>query len=101
VFWRGNMYYLKDYMETLIDEILPNMISGEKNICKCDKCLLDIKAISLNKLPGKYIVSDIVEIYRRYDELGKQLEIDAMEAILRSIDLVKMSPRHNVSIEEI
>jgi competence protein ComFB len=90
------MYHLKNYMEILVDEILPMMLDKENQICKCEKCILDIKAIALNRLPPKYIVRDIGEIYRRYDELGKQLEIDAMEAILRAIDLVKMYPKHDV-----
>jgi competence protein ComFB len=83
-------------MEMLVDEVLPVMISNEVGICKCDKCMLDIKAIALNRLPAKYIVSDIGEIYRRFDELGKQLEIDAVEAIMKAFELVKKCPRHEV-----
>ena len=95
------MYKLKNYMEVLVDEILPSMLLKEEEICKCEKCVLDIKAIALNRLPAKYIVSDIGEIYRRYDELGKQLEIDVVEAILRAIELVKIRPKHDVNSKEI
>ncbi|MBL4935684.1 late competence development ComFB family protein [Clostridium sp. YIM B02515] len=89
------MYHLKNYMEILVDEILPGMLVKENTICKCERCIMDIKAIALNRLPAKYIVSDIGEIYRRYDELGKQLEIDVMEAIMRAIELVKLYPKHD------
>ncbi|MCM0649920.1 late competence development ComFB family protein [Clostridium swellfunianum] len=88
------MYRLKNYMEVVIDEIMPAMIAKENEICKCEKCLLDIKAIALNSLAPKYIVSDIGEIYRRYDELGKQLEIDAVEAVMGALELVKKHPKH-------
>jgi len=94
------MYHLKNYMEILVDEILPGMLVNEEEICKCDRCILDIKAIALNRLAPKYIVSDIGEIYRRYDDISKQLEINVIEAIMRSIELVKKFPRHEVSSTE-
>jgi competence protein ComFB len=94
------MYHLKNYMEILVDEILPNMLANEQEICKCDRCILDIKAIALNRLNPKYIVSDIGEIYRRYDDISKQLEIDVIEAIMRSIELVKKFPKHDANGEE-
>jgi competence protein ComFB len=88
------MHRLKNYMELLVEELLPGVIAKEQEICKCEKCILDIKAIALNRLPAKYIVSELGEIYRRYDELGRQLEIDAIEAITRAIELVKKHPKH-------
>lgn len=91
------MNRLKNYMEILVDELLPGMLATENEICKCEKCLLDIKAIALNRLPPKYIVSELGEIYRRYDDLGKQLEIDALEALMRAIELVKRYPKHEKS----
>lgn len=93
------MNKLKNYMEILVDEILPGMLANEMEICKCERCILDIKAIALNRLTPKYIVSDLGEIYRRYDDLSKQLEIDAIEAIMRSIDLVKKYPKHDINGE--
>jgi competence protein ComFB len=90
------MYRLKNYMELIVEEILPSMIANEKEICKCERCILDIKAIALNSLQPKYIVSEIGEIYRRYDDLGKQLEIDAMEGIMSAVELVKKQPRHEI-----
>lgn len=94
------MYKLKNYMEILVDEVLPGMLVNEQEICHCDRCILDIKAIALNRLAPKYIVSDLGEIYRRYDDVSKQLEIDAIEAIMKSIELVKKCPRHDAKNEE-
>lgn len=94
------MYHLKNYMEILVDEILPGMLQDEMEICKCSRCVLDIKAIALNRLAPKYIVSDIGEIYRRYDDVSKQLEIDVIEAIMRAIELVKKFPRHDANGDE-
>lgn len=90
------MHRLKNYMELIVEETLPLMLASEDEICKCERCVLDIKAIALNRLQPKYIVSEIGEIYRRYDELGKQLEIDAVEAIMRAVELVKKHPKHEL-----
>lgn len=88
------MYNLRNFMETLVDEILPSMLDKAGPICKCERCVLDIKALALNSLQPKYIVTEIGEIYRRFDEVSNQLQIDVMEAIVNAIEHVKNNPRH-------
>lgn len=39
---------LKNYMEELIDIYFPIVSTNYDNICECEKCTEDIKAISLN-----------------------------------------------------
>jgi len=91
------MYKLKNYMEDLVskyaDEILKSM-----DICKCDKCRLDIIALALNSLPSKYVVSDKGELYAKVNELEQQFDIDVETAIIKAAVFVSENPRH--SIEE-
>jgi len=87
------MYRLKNYMEELVatktDELLKLM-----NICKCEKCRLDIIAIALNELPTKYVVSEIGELYTKLNELEVQFEIDVETAIVKAAVLVSKNPKH-------
>ncbi|HNU80672.1 MAG TPA: late competence development ComFB family protein [Bacillota bacterium] len=91
------MYKLKNYMEDLVikrtDEILKSM-----DVCKCDKCKLDIIALALNSLPSKYVVSAKGELYAKVSELEQQFDIDVETAIIKAAVFVNENPRH--SIEE-
>ncbi|MGI6584402.1 MAG: late competence development ComFB family protein [Gracilibacteraceae bacterium] len=91
------MYKLKNYMEDLVskkaDEILETM-----DICKCEKCRLDVIALSLNSLPSKYVVSAKGELYAKVRQLEQQFDIDVETAIVKAAIFVNKNPKH--SIEE-
>lgn len=88
------MYKLKNYMEELVikktDDLLKLM-----NICRCEKCRLDIVAIALNELPTRYVVSEKGELYTKLNELEQQFEIDVETAIVKAAVLVSRNPKHN------
>ncbi|MEA4848240.1 MAG: late competence development ComFB family protein [Clostridiaceae bacterium] len=88
------MYKLKNYMEDLVsertDEILKSM-----DICKCDKCRLDIIALALNALPTKYVVSAKGELYAKLRELEQQFDVDVETAIIKAAVIVNKNPKHN------
>ncbi|WFA08055.1 late competence development ComFB family protein [Tissierella sp. Yu-01] len=87
------MIILKNYMEevvlNLMDDILKDM-----DLCKCDKCKMDIAAIALNNLPVKYVASEKGELYSKLHILKKQFEVDAITEILKAAALVNESPHH-------
>lgn len=90
------MYRLKNYMEELVvkktDDILKLM-----NICKCEKCRLDIMALALNELPTKYVVTDKGELFTKVRELEQQFEVDVETAIIKAAVFVGKNPKHNVA----
>jgi competence protein ComFB len=49
---------IKNYGEQVIEEILPNILKEFTDICKCQKCINDIKCITLNNLKLSYFASD-------------------------------------------
>lgn len=87
------MGHLKNYMEevvfSLIEEILEDI-----NMCKCEKCLLDIAAIALNDLPPKYVVTEQGELFSKVSILKNQFEVDVIAAITKAAVLVKRNPKH-------
>ena len=90
------MYKLRNRMEEFVfnktDEILKLM-----NICKCEKCRLDIVALTLNELPSKYVVTEQGELYARVRELEQQFDVDVETAIIKAAVFVGKNPRHNVT----
>ena len=87
-------YRLFNYMESSVEHVLPNMLAAFPDICTCDKCLMDIKAIALNKLPAKYVVTETGEMYSRINEMYIQYETDIMKALVEAIAMVKKNSRH-------
>jgi competence protein ComFB len=89
------MYSLKNYSETLVCSMLDKILKSYDNICKCEKCKLDIKAIALNSLNTKYIVSEQGEIYTKaLAEVDKQEKINVTTAITKAIEIVAANPKH-------
>lgn len=90
------MYKLKNYMEELIaqrtDELLKIM-----NICKCEKCRLDIMALALNDLPARYVVTEKGELYTKLNELEQQFGVSVDTAIIKAAVSVNKNPKHNVT----
>lgn len=89
------MYKLRNYAEVAVDYFLNKTLAEYPDICKCEKCKLDIKACALNRLKPKYVVTDEGETYARISsELEKQEMVDVIEAIMTGIEIVSKNPRH-------
>ena len=92
---KGVVYmFLKNYMESAVDNVLPNLLRAFDKVCTCDKCIFDIKAIALNQLKPHYVVTAKGELYSKVEEMNRQFETDVMKALIDAIDIVSKNPRH-------
>lgn len=87
------MGQLKNYMEEIVFSLIGEVLD-DINMCKCEKCVLDIAAIALNDLPPKYIVTEQGELYSKVNTLKYQFEVDVIAAITKAAVLVKRNPKH-------
>lgn len=87
------MPQIKNYMEEIVFNQIKEVLD-DINVCKCEKCMLDIAAIALNDLPPKYIVTEKGELYSKINALKQQFEVDVVAAITKAAVLVKRRPRH-------
>lgn len=85
---------IKNYMEDVVIHLLYNLVKDRENVCKCEKCLSDIAAIALNRLPPHYVVSEKGEVYSKVLNMSIQFEADVTTAILEAIEKVSKNPRH-------
>jgi len=85
---------LVNYMEISVDHFMPNLLRAFPNICKCDLCLMDIKAIALNNLKPHYVVTEKGNLYTKLDEMKLQYETDILKALIDAIAIVSKNPRH-------
>ncbi|SQB36265.1 late competence development ComFB family protein [Clostridium cochlearium] len=85
---------IKNYMEVIVDDLFPTIIDEYMDICKCDKCIDDIKAIALNNLEPIYVVSEKGNMYAKSNELNVQFRTDVIKELTEAIEIVSQNPRH-------
>ena len=88
---------IKNYMEDCVDDMLEYMLKNvayATKICTCEQCKLDIKAIALNSLPQKYVVTRKGELYAKMSSLQNQFEVDIIAAVTKASEIVGRNPRH-------
>ncbi|MGQ9474699.1 MAG: late competence development ComFB family protein [Actinomycetota bacterium] len=84
----------KNYMEEVVESTLEEILAHRDDICKCDRCKMDIKALALNSLPPKYVVTDKGYVYTKVNELESQFKADVTVAVTNAMKVVRNNPRH-------
>ena len=80
---------MEDVVKDNIDSILERM-----DVCKCEKCKLDIIALALNNLPPQYVVTERGKLFSKLNELQQQFETDIQTAIIKAALQVGEHPKH-------
>lgn len=89
------MYKLKNYTEVLISNMMQSILANYDDICKCEKCILDMKALALNSLPPHYIVTEEGEIFSKIElTLNNQEVINITASLTEAIEKVSKNPKH-------
>jgi len=88
---------IKNYGEQVVEEILPNILKEFTDICKCQKCINDIKCITLNNLKLSYFASDdeVGSIFFKLKSLQIQYKTYVINEATKAIKIVSQKPRHN------
>lgn len=86
---------IKNYMESVVDTWLPKIICNYKDICTCERCIDDIKAIALNGLKPAYIATHKGEVFTKLNELKTQFGTDTIRELTKAIEIVSKNPNHD------
>lgn len=89
---------LINVMEQVVEEKLENLLK-ERDCCKCERCIEDMKAMALNRLPAKYVSTYNGELFSKLDSTIRQNSVDINVAITNAIDIVSARPSHEVKKE--
>ena len=85
---------LYNYMEDAVKDELDKLLTDIEDICKCEKCRLDMAAFALNRLNSQYVVSNKGRMYTKLKELNTQSRVDIMTNLTKAILNVSKKPRH-------
>jgi competence protein ComFB len=86
---------IKNYMEEAVQNTMEEILARREDVCKCERCLMDIKALALNHLPPKYVVTRKGYVYTKVNELVNQFKADITVAVTKALQVVRDNPRHD------
>ncbi|MFV9511444.1 late competence development ComFB family protein [Tepidibacillus sp. LV47] len=85
---------LYNYMEELVYRYIDEVLKKYKNVCKCEKCRLDMTAYALNNLPPQYTVTEKGKLFTKVKEMESQYGVDIIREVTKAIEVVSKEPRH-------
>lgn len=85
---------LKNYIEIVVDELLPSVLNKYSDVCTCPRCIEDIKAIALNNLKPLYVATETGFVYAKVNDLMTQFTTDVIRELINAIEIVSKNPRH-------
>ncbi|QZY53678.1 late competence development ComFB family protein [Crassaminicella profunda] len=86
----------KNYMEDIVNHLLPSVLEKYNHICTCDKCIKDIKALTLNNLPPLYVASEQGKAFAKSNELSRQFQVNVIQKIVEAIEIVQKNVKHSL-----
>ncbi|NLL70470.1 MAG: late competence development ComFB family protein [Epulopiscium sp.] len=90
---------VKNYMEQIVDELLPVVMEEYPDLYKCKACLADVKAITLNHLKPRYVATEKGEIYVKIDNISLQSKANILKEITKAAEIVRHNPRNQGDTE--
>jgi chemotaxis protein methyltransferase CheR len=90
------MEELKNIMEDLVLDTLEKIMEPRKDICRCEQCRIDIIAHALNRLPAKYVTTDVGSMYTIIEQTKNEFQQDVQNKIEDAIKAVDENPRHQM-----
>ncbi len=82
-------------MEVLVDDVLERYIKL-LGVCPCSRCAADTKALTLCRLPAKYVVLDPENRPTVLSFYASKFETDIKSQIMVACQAIKNSPRHSL-----
>lgn len=85
---------IRNYMEDIVSDALEELLVQKDDICKCQKCKLDMMVWALNRLHPKYSVSEKGRFFTKLEEEEVQSKADVVRELAKAITNVSKNPRH-------
>ena len=85
---------VKNIMEIIVEDYIKSVLEEYPDQCQCSICMADIKALTLNQLPPKYIRSAKGGVIVRANETNPSEKVRILQAVAKSVEVVGRDPRH-------
>ena len=83
-------------MESAVRVTVERLFAQGRNPgCTCNRCRLDVIALALNRLPSKYVVTNVGNAVTNVALDSSQWQANLTMAVCNAIDIVHSKPRHH------
>lgn len=83
-------------MEDVVEDELELLLKERDDVCKCQKCKLDMMVYALNRLPARYVITNRGRLYTKLREQEIQFRADVVKELTKAIIYISKNPEHNV-----
>ena len=80
-------------MEQIVDSNIEEVMRKEQ-CCTCERCKMDVRALTLNRVPPKYVVTEAGMAFEECRQGYGQNWISVYQCMLEAIQKVKENPHH-------
>ncbi len=87
-------YLSINVMEQIVNLKLLRLMK-KAGMCTCERCCADVRALALNSLPPKYVVTQAGEAMMEFELLTSQMQAVVVTEIMHAIEKVTRAPRHS------
>lgn len=81
-------------MQVLVEEKAPKYVKMF-GLCSCERCMEDVKALALNHLPPKYVVTEPGDRIPRITVYDSKFSSDVVAQLLQACKVVHETPHHS------
>ncbi|MFZ5639553.1 MAG: late competence development ComFB family protein [Bacillota bacterium] len=85
---------LHNYTETVVKEVLNEILATRDDICKCEQCRMDIMAKALNNLTPQYYVTNRGEVFSKILSTYLETKTKVITEVTKAIMKISREPHH-------
>ncbi|MCR5175788.1 MAG: late competence development ComFB family protein [Anaerovibrio sp.] len=86
---------VKNVMEIIVDTNLDSALNSMHDVCRCEKCIADIKAIVLNKMKPMYVSTHMGEVIGKLQVLDPHKRVEFLCCVNEAVEKVRNNPHHD------
>jgi competence protein ComFB len=88
-----------NYMERVVSDVLEQHWEHLNMPCCCEICKNDILALTLNRVPARYVSNEKGRLIVQATMMEEQLVADVLREIARAAAIVGANPSHKISLK--
>lgn len=87
-------YGLINAYDSKVRLIVKGIIDKDPDMCRCEKCFLDVCAIVFNSGFTRFVTTEKGELFSMLPSVTDNMDVEIMVAAFKAVELVKSKPDH-------
>lgn len=87
-------YQIVNAYDELVRQAVREAIAGDDEMCKCEKCFLDVCTLVFNEGFSHFVTTPQGTLYAKVDDMSTRNHVDLFVVVLQALQKVKERPMH-------